>query len=316
MSSIQRLSDDVINKIAAGEVVERPASVVKELCENAIDAQASQIHVTLQSGGTEGISINDNGKGISSDQALLAFERHATSKLQCADDLFAIASMGFRGEALASIAAVSKLQMTTRIADADSGTRVVIEGGALKANERWAGAQGTTIAVNELFYNVPARRAFLKSPTTELSHVVEMLQMLSLAHPEISFEVENNGKARWRCDAVSSQEESGSELLMGELALRQRVSDIWSQEISNKLIYAQRTGEFAHMEALFSTPGNHRGNARQQVIVVNGRVIKDRGIKSAIHRAFHSHILPGQYPSIILNFQIPASLIDVNVHPA
>jgi DNA mismatch repair protein MutL len=313
VTRIKLLADDIVNKIAAGEVVERPASVIKELVENSIDAGASAIKIELEKGGTSRISVIDNGGGIPANEIELAVKRHATSKIAIVGDLFQVATMGFRGEALAAIAAVSRLRLQSREATSESGAEVVSEGPECSPVKPWNGAVGTAIHVEHLFFNVPARRAFLKSEAVELSHCVELVEALCLAHPEITFSLWHNGKERLASSGVQAAKAG---VFFGEAALRARAQDILGKDQVAALIYLTKASKYGKIEALISTPGHERTNGKEMYGFVNGRMVKDKVLRYGILRGYHSHLLRGRYPTTIIYITMDPSLVDVNVHPA
>lgn len=308
MGRIHVLDDSVINKIAAGEVVERPASVVKELVENALDAGATRIDVVLELGGTRSLVVTDDGLGMSPEDAALAVIRHATSKIKYADDLFNISSMGFRGEALASIAAVSRFSLATRPRGAEMGTKVAIHGGEAQPIQVWNGPTGTSIAVENLFYNLPVRAKFLKAPATEYGHSLELIQAFALAHPGVAFTVTHNGREQFRVPAVAEVE--------GEGALRSRAAAVLGKETADSLQYVEAHGRYGDVRALVSPPGCEKVTSKHIVTFVNGRWVKDKTVRYGILRGYHSHLLKGRFPVAIVDLRMDPSLVDVNVHPA
>lgn len=307
MGRIHVLDDSVINKIAAGEVVERPASVVKELVENALDAGAHRIDVALELGGTRSLVVTDDGGGMAAEDARLAVVRHATSKIRYADDLFNISSMGFRGEALASIAAVSRFTLSTRLKDSDAGTRLIVNGGEAQAAQAWSGATGTSIAVENLFFNLPVRAKFLKAPATEYGHCLELLQAFALAHPKVAFSLTHNGKEQFRVPAVD---------LEGEAALRSRAAAVLGKETADALQYVESHSRYGDVTGLVSPPGFEKVTSKHIVTFVNGRWVKDKTVRYGILRGYHSHLLKGRFPVAIIQLAMDPSLVDVNVHPA
>ncbi len=316
MGRIHLLEDDVINKIAAGEVVERPASVVKELVENALDAGATEIEISLELGGIRSIVVTDNGTGMSAEDALLSMRRHATSKIQAADDLFKIATMGFRGEAIASIAAVSRFSLATC-----TGTEAAGQGGIKLLGPTtelpepsplpWNGPRGTTIAVENLFYNMPVRAKFLKAPATEFSHCLELVHAFALAHPHVGFTVRHNGREQLRIAAVPEDDEPG----FGAKVLAERGQSIFGKE-GPALIYVQSSSRYGELEALISPPGVEKATAKSLYTFANGRLVKDKVLRYGILRGYHSHLLKGRFPVVLLHLRCDPALIDVNVHPA
>jgi DNA mismatch repair protein MutL len=318
MGRIRILSDTVANKIAAGEVVERPASVVKELLENSLDAGSTDLRVEIESGGRRLIRIADNGCGMLRDDAMLAFERHATSKLRDVDDLLAISTLGFRGEALPSIASVSRLLLETRSPDESTGATVEIAGGKLLRCDESALASGTTISVRDLFYNVPARRKFLRTEGTELAHIASLVTHYSLAHPSKSFELRHNGGELLNVTPVSE--------------IRDRVYQVFGARTLEDLIdleYHERTltlgggseddgaGDrvFA-LRGFVSRPQVQKLNRNSIYLFVNGRLIRDRLLMHALTSAYHNLMPAGCYPFALLFLDCDAEEVDVNVHPS
>lgn len=298
---IQLLADDVINKIAAGEVVDRPASVLKELMENAIDAGARNIEVTIVDGGRKLISIADDGCGMSRDSALLSIERHATSKLRSADDLERIATLGFRGEALAAIAAVSRFTITTREQDAATGTEIVISGGKV-LEVRDAGAPpGTTMAVRNLFFNTPARRRFLRSDQTELAHLRQVFLLHALAHPGLGLRLVVDEREVYRLSPGAKLEERLRELLGAETVAALRPVDF--------------THDGVRVHGFVSLPHTTRGDRSEQYVFVNTRPAAAPVVGYALAEAYQSLLPRGRHPLVVLFLDMDAALVDVNVHP-
>jgi DNA mismatch repair protein MutL len=339
MNRIRLLPEQVANQIAAGEVVERPASVVKELVENALDAQAGRIAVEIQAGGRSLIRVLDDGIGMSRDDALLCLERHATSKIRLAEDLAAISTMGFRGEALPSIASVSKFVLTTRerADDSPEGTQIVIHGGKILEVKAAGSAPGTTVEVRQVFYNLPARRKFLRTEETELAHIQHYLMLAALAFPEIAFTFQKDGRIVWQLPAVKS----GGGGLPGRLAaLRERLKPLYGDV--QKLIPVNFSAEMisAHVPedlegstldhdpsshasaALFrvwgfiGAPGVSRGTRQDQHIFVNRRPVENRGLNFALLEGYHTALMKGRYPVCCLFLEINPAAVDVNIHPA
>lgn len=297
---IQRLSDEIIGKIAAGEVVESPASAIKELVENSLDAGASCVTIEIRDGGISYLRVTDNGRGIPSRDVRLAFERHATSKIRKSDDLFDLHTLGFRGEALASIAAVSRLTLTTRSAKEDTGTRAVNEGGVIKGISEAASPQGTTIVARDLFYNTPVRLKFLKKPVTEAAKVAEMVSRMILAHPEISFRLVHNDKQIY----ASS----------GNGDLRSAVFCLYGREVAGAMIPVSSEGSVS-VSGLVGVGLEARSNRSRQTFIVNGRTIRSALLTQALEDACRERVTVGHYPICVLNVQMPNALVDVNVHP-
>ncbi len=313
MSKIRVLPDHISNLIAAGEVVERPASVAKELVENAIDAGATQIVIDVESGGRRLLKIIDDGEGMIRDDAVLAFERHATSKIRNADDLNAIATLGFRGEALASIASVARVELITRTADSSAGTRVVIEGGRMRDVKDAAHPRGTTMVVRDLFFNTPARRKFLRSEATESFHLTNLVTHYALAHPELHFTLTNNGRETLRVAAARDLRERayqifGAQFLDSLLEVNNAVSE--STETSFAL------PQIARVRGYVSAPRERRTSRDAQFLFVNGRFVRDRLIGRAVSEGYRSILPHGVYPVALLFIDVPLEEVDVNVHPA
>ena len=320
MTRIRILAENVANKIAAGEVVERPASVVKELLENALDAGAQSIRVEVESGGKRMIRVIDDGTGMAQDDALLAFERHATSKLRTADDLLSIATLGFRGEALPSIAAVSRLLLQTRSAEEEEGTRVEFAGGKLVSVKPEGLPAGTTISVADLFYCVPARRNFLKSETTELGHIASLVTHYALAHPGKQFVLKTPTQEIINATAVETMAERVYQLF-GRQALEELfeilpVSSPMRAAITEaELTTEERTAELV-VRGFASRPDVQRSNRNGIYVFVNRRLVRDRLILHAIHEAYRNVLPPAVFPAVLLFLDLPAEEVDVNVHPA
>jgi DNA mismatch repair protein MutL len=304
--TIQRLPETVVNRIAAGEVIERPASAVKELVENSIDAGARQIDVTIRDGGKSLIAVADDGCGMDRDDILLAVERHATSKLPD-HDLSAIASLGFRGEALPSIGAVSRLTITSRTADADSAWMLTLEGGKLSGPAPAAHSVGTRIEVRDLFYATPARLKFLRTTRSETQQINDTLKRLAMARPDIGFSLTDETKTRIRLNA-----EQG-ELLESRL---QRLSGIMGREFAANALAIDAEREGIHLTGYAGLPTLNRGNAAQQYLFVNGRPVKDRLLIGAVRGAYADFLSRDRHPLIALFLEIEPHAVDVNVHPA
>jgi DNA mismatch repair protein MutL len=291
MSKIRVLPDHISNLIAAGEVVERPASVAKELVENAIDAGAARIAIDVEGGGRRLLKITDDGEGMTRDDAVLAFERHATSKLSKAEDLNAIATLGFRGEALASIASVARVELVTRIEEIAAGTRVVIEGGRMRDVKDAAHPRGTTISVRDLFFNTPARRKFLRSEATESFHLTNLVTHYALAHPEISFTLTNNGRETIRVAPAKDLRERayqifGAQFLEGLLEVNNSPPDA----------IGFSTSPIANVQGFVSAPRERRTSRDAQFLFVNGRFVRDRLIGRALSDGYRSILPHGVYP--------------------
>jgi DNA mismatch repair protein MutL len=313
MSKIRVLPDHLSNLIAAGEVVERPASVAKELVENAIDAGASRIVIDVESGGRRLLKIADDGEGMMRDDAILAFERHATSKISKAEDLAAIGTLGFRGEALASIASVARVELLTCTEDASAATRVVIEGGRMRDVKDAAHPRGTTIAVRDLFFNTPARRKFLRSEATESYHLTNLVTHYALAHPEIAFSLTNNGRETLRVAPAKDLRERayqifGAQFLDGLLEVNNAVSEPTETSFS--------LPQIARVRGYVSAPRERRTSRDAQFLFVNGRFVRDRLIGRALSEGYRSILPHGVYPVALLFIDVPLPEVDVNVHPA
>ena len=303
MSKIRLLPDHVANQIAAGEVVERPASVAKELVENAIDAGATFISIDVEAGGRRLLKVADDGEGMVRDDALLAFERHATSKIAKSEDLDSISTLGFRGEALASIASVARVELTTKTEDATAATRVVIDGGRMRDVKDAAHPRGTTIVVRDLFFNVPARRKFLRSEATESFHLTNLVTHYALAHPEIAFTLINNGREVLRAAAA--------------LDLRERAYQIFGAEfLDNLLEVAGGHPHVARVSGYVSAPRDRRTSRDAQYLFVNGRFVRDRLIGRALSEGYRAILPHGVYPAALLFIDTSLEEVDVNVHPA
>ena len=302
MAEIRVLDNATVNKIAAGEVVERPGSVVKELCENAVDAGASAISVEIRDGGTTYIKVTDNGCGIEKSQVKTAFIRHSTSKILKVEDLDEIVSMGFRGEALASIAAVSQAEMVTRTADSETGIKILLDGGEILSSAEAPAGQGTSVTVKNLFHNVPARRKFLKKPSAEAGYISDVVTKLALGHPEISFKYINNGTVIFHTP--------------GNNDLKLVFYSIFGKDSTMKTLPLEyRRGEYA-VSGLIGRPELVRANRGYENIYINGRFIRNELISSAVEEAYKTRLPIGRFPVFVLDLAIPPSMVDVNVHPA
>lgn len=314
MKRIKQLSKHLINQIAAGEVIERPASVVKELVENSIDADATKISIEVTNECRD-LRIADNGSGIHPDDIMLAFSKHATSKIETDEDLFAISTLGFRGEALSSIISIAKLICTTRTKDFDHGTKVECENSEVKKVQTGC-AIGTIMEVKNLFYNLPARLKFLKSAKTELSYVQEVVQALALINPHIGFELKNNGKTVLKTTGVGCKKENDSisECLCD---LKSSIKEIYSQDVVNHLKEVLKTDQLSgfKISGFVSTPDFTRSSKKDYHIYINSRAIKCPVFQKSIDTAYKNLIGIGKYPFVVLNLELPPSEIDVNVHP-
>lgn len=302
MGRIRRLSDELINQIAAGEVVERPASVVKELAENAIDAGASTVRVLLSEGGLSAIAVIDDGHGMSREDAVLSLERHATSKLRDADGLFQILTKGFRGEAIPSIASVSRFTMLTSEPDALVATKITIEGGSQPLIEDAPPPGGTRIDVVDLFFNVPARRKFLKRESTELTHCEEAITRLALAHPEVGFFLEHGGRLLISSPATPKRP-------------KERIAALLGSEVEPHLLEIDERRLGVHVHGFIASPEFTMPTARGLYTFVNHRYVRDRGVNSAVQRAFQDSLPPGRQPVCAIFIDVDPQSVDVNVHP-
>ena len=300
MPNIAILNQETIDKIAAGEVVERPCSVVKELVENAIDAGSTAITVEIKEGGISFIRITDNGCGIERDQVAVAFYRHSTSKIRSAEDLLTVKSLGFRGEALSSISAVARVELITKTYDELTGTRYVIEGSKELSNEEIGAPDGTTFIVKDLFYNVPARRKFLKTAQTEGSYISDMVEKLALSHPDISFKFINNNQTKLHTSGNGNKKDI--------------IYHIFGREISSSLLEVKHECEYFKVEGFIGKPVITRGNRNYENYFINGRYVKSNILSRAIEEAYKSFLMQHQYPFTVLYFTFFSEL-DVNVHP-
>lgn len=301
MPNIEVLDQQTIDKIAAGEVIERPASVVKELVENAIDAKATAITVEIKEGGISFIRITDNGWGIQKEQVPLAFLRHSTSKIRSVEDLLTVSSLGFRGEALSSIAAVSQVELITKTADGISGVRYVIEGSKEKTLEEIGAPDGTTFLVRNLFYNTPARRKFLKTPQTEAGYIGDLMEKLAMSHPEISFKFINNNQVKLHTSGNSN--------------LKEIIYHIYGRDIAANLLEIQGENEFFSVQGFIGKPLISRGNRNYENYFINGRYVKSKLIAKSIEEGYKSFVMQHKYPFTVLHISINGQLLDVNVHP-
>lgn len=299
--SIQVLDQETINKIAAGEVIERPSSVVKELVENAIDAGATAVTIEIKDGGISFIRITDNGSGISKDDIPMAFLRHSTSKIKSIEDLMNVSSLGFRGEALSSIAAVSQVELITKTADDFTGSRYVIEGGNEISLEEVGAPDGTTFIVRNLFYNTPVRRKFLKTAATEAGYVNALIEHLSLSHPDISFRFINNNQNKLHTS--------------GNMNLKDIIYGVYGRDITSNLMEISGKTQDVEITGFIGKPVICRGNRGYENYYINGRYIKSSIITKAIDEAYKGYIMPHNYPFTAIHFKINPSIMDVNVHP-
>ena len=335
MNRIRLLPEQVANQIAAGEVIERPASVVKELVENSLDAQATRVTVEIQAGGRSLVRVVDDGLGMSRDDALLCLERHATSKIRRAEDLAAVVTMGFRGEALPSIASVSRFTLTTRERDSDSpeGTQVIINGGKILEVKAAGRASGTSVEVRQLFFNLPARRKFLRTEETESAHIQHYLTLAALAYPEVAFTFQKDGRLIWQLPAVKTARDAPARLA----ALRERLRVLYGDE--QKLLTVDYSAEFQAPEepdagasslstissqpstllrllGFIGAPGVSRSTREDQHLFVNRRPVENRGLNFALLEGYHTALMKGRYPVACLFLGIDPAAVDVNIHPA
>jgi DNA mismatch repair protein MutL len=334
MNRIRLLPEQVANQIAAGEVIERPASVVKELVENSLDAQATRVTVEIQAGGRSLVRVVDDGFGMSRDDALLCLERHATSKIRRAEDLAAIATMGFRGEALPSIASVSRFTLTTRERDSQSpeGTQVIINGGKILEVKAAGSAPGSAVEVRQLFFNLPARRKFLRTEETESAHIQHYLTLAALAYPEVAFNFQRDGRLVWQLPAVKTGSDASARLA----ALRERLRALYGNE--QKLLTLDYTAEISspaepedsaaassdfgfrtsdfHLWGFIGAPGVSRSTREDQHLFVNRRPVENRGLNFALLEGYHTALMKGRYPVACLFLEIDPAAVDVNIHPA
>jgi DNA mismatch repair protein MutL len=328
MNRIRLLPEHVANQIAAGEVVERPASVVKELVENAIDAQATRITVEIQAGGRSLIRVIDDGMGMNRDDALLSLERHATSKIQKAEDLSSISTMGFRGEAIPSIASVSRMTITTRERDAENpeGTQIVINGGKILEVKAAGCAAGTSLEVRQLFFNLPARRKFLRSEETERTHIQHYLTLVALAYPHIACTFVQDGRVLWQLPAAAGAQSKENRIR----ALEERFASLYSRDtqvipvdftadVQDRYMDEDGTIEAPEMVSIWGiigAPGVSRSTRDDQHLFVNRRPVENRGLNFALVEGYHTMLMKGRYPLCCLFVEINPALVDVNIHPS
>jgi len=301
MGKISILPDNLCNQIAAGEVVERPAAVVKELVENSIDARSRKISVILLQGGRKEIRVVDNGVGMSSDDALLALERHATSKIKTLEDLQSVESLGFRGEALPSIAAVSRFELLTKESEALSGVCIRVDGGILKDVREAGCPSGTMITVRDLFHNIPARRKFLRSVDTEMAHISDQFLRLSMAHPEIHFQLSHQGRLQYDFPSADN--------------ILDRAGQVFGTELAGKLMPFSMEAPRVNLHGLAGQPELQRANSRFLFIYVNGRPVWDRLLNRTVLSAYDTLMPKGRFPLVVLYLGLPPAEVDVNVHP-
>lgn len=297
---IQLLPENVANQIAAGEVVQRPASAIKEMVENAIDAEATSVHVVVKDAGKTLIQVIDNGKGMSAQDARMCFERHATSKLKTSEDLFNIVTKGFRGEALASIAAIAQVELKTRLRGEDLGTRIEIEGSKFVLSEPCSCPDGTNLSIKNLFYNVPARRYFLKSDAIEFKHIIEEIQRVALTHPDIEFKLTHNG---------------GEVFNYPKASLRQRIVHVFGNKYNEKLVPVDEQTDIVNVGGYVGKPDASKKTRGEQYIFVNHRFIKNSYLNHAITGAFDQLLPDGHFPLYLVYLEIDPAQIDINIHP-
>ncbi|PZO05737.1 MAG: DNA mismatch repair endonuclease MutL [Lysobacteraceae bacterium] len=302
---IQQLPDTLVNQIAAGEVVERPASVVKELVENALDAGASRVDIDLEEGGIRLIRIRDDGGGIPADELALAISRHATSKIASLDDLEEVATLGFRGEALPSIASVSRFALISRTAAQEHGVRLEVDGGRIAPAQPQPHPTGTTVEVRDLFYNVPARRKFLRAERTELGHIEEWLRSLALARPHVELRISHNGRLSRHYKPVR---DDGEHL--------RRVAEALGEEFTTQCLQVEHAGAGLRLRGWVGLPTAARSSADQQYFYVNGRAVRDRTVAHAVRQAYADVLFHGRHPAFVLFLECDPRQVDVNVHPA
>jgi len=302
VNRIRLLPEQVANQIAAGEVVERPASVVKELVENSLDADARRITVTIKNGGRSLVNVADDGFGMSRDDALLALERHATSKISKAEDLHSITSLGFRGEAIPSIAAVSRFMLASRERGTLSGTHIEIAGGKILSVTDAGAAEGTVIEVRNLFFNLPARRKFLRSIPTETTHIEHIVTLCALAHPKVAFKLVVDGREVFNLAPTDG--------------LSVRLRELYGAQLVEELIAIDLANSGVHVTGFIGKPGVSRGDRRQQHLFINQRPVESKGINYALLEGYHTALMKGKFPVTFLFIEIDPELVDVNIHPA
>ena len=301
MARIAQLSTSIINKIAAGEVIERPASVVKELVENSVDAGATRIDVIVEDGGSTLIRIVDNGSGIDPDQIEMAVDSHATSKIRTPEDLFSVASMGFRGEALASISEVSNMVIRSRTEENDAGTLFEVNGGKRTSPEPTGCPVGTMVEVRNLFFNTPVRRKYLKTAQTEMGHITEAFTRIALVYPHIHFSLKHNDRMKHDLPAVENWKD--------------RIAHFYGRDLAEGLIWIESLDENVSITGYVADPSFFRSNTRMQYLFLNNRHIRDRSLQHALGEAYRGLLLHGRYPIVFLKMDMPPEMVDVNVHP-
>ncbi|MGC4071219.1 MAG: DNA mismatch repair endonuclease MutL [Nibricoccus sp.] len=302
MAKVRLLSDRVANQIAAGEVIERPAAVVKELVENALDAGATRIEVEFRHGGRSLMRVEDNGHGMSKDDALMALERHATSKIAEADDLNRLASFGFRGEALPSIASVSRFELQTREAGSDVGTEILVNGGKFVHVRECGRPVGTRIEVTHLFNSVPARRKFLKTDATEAAHIIQGVRLYALAFPQVAFSLIEDGRVIFKSPQCAT--------------LTERVTEIFGKQVGEGLVALEAAEQGMKISGLIGRPGQGRSTRHEMIVFINQRPVDSRTLNYALIESYHESLPKGRYPSAFVFFEIDPAAVDVNVHPA
>ncbi len=298
---IHILDQAVANKIAAGEVVERPASVIKELVENAIDARCSKVHIDVQGGGVKLMRVSDDGSGMNREDAILALERHATSKISIEEDLETISSLGFRGEALPSIAAVSAMELSTRDRDSSTGTLLQIVGGEVKRVTEVGRPVGTSVTVKRLFHNTPARRKFLKSPQTEYRRIADLISHLALAHRHIAFRLTHDGRETLNLPPAKG--------------LSERLLYLWAKDVVEGLIFFTESSSYVEVQGCVGRPESSRANRQHQIFIVNGRPVLDRTLSHALYQGYQSIFPKDRHPASVVLLTLDPTLVDINVHP-
>ncbi|MFW6170037.1 MAG: DNA mismatch repair endonuclease MutL, partial [Planctomycetota bacterium] len=298
---IRKLSPSVVNKIAAGEVIERPASVVKELLENSVDAGAGQIDVSIEKGGAALIRVSDDGRGIPADQLPLAVASHATSKIRDAEELSHVGSLGFRGEALASIAEVSQMVIRSRARGADAGAELDVSGGDVGEARPCGCPVGTTVEVRNLFFNTPVRRKFLRTAQTEIGHANEAFTRIALAHPKLQMKIRHNDRVQHDLPAADRWLD--------------RITAFFGRDLGDSLIWVESDQQGVHLRGYVAAPSVSRGNNRMQYVLLNGRHIRDRSLQHALSEAYRGLLLSGRFPIAFLRLDMSPELVDVNVHP-
>lgn len=307
MSAIQLLPELLINQIAAGEVIERPASALKELMENSLDAGATEIAVQLEGGGIKLLRVRDNGRGIAQEQLALALMRHATSKIASLDDLQRVASMGFRGEALASMAAVAQVALTSRSTDAAHAWKIEAADGRQSAAAPAAHTHGTSVEMRELYFNTPARRKFLKSENTEFAYCEETFKRIALSRPDVAFSLQHNARMVWQLPAQAGEQ---------QLAMQSRIEAMLGKEFAQGAVFIERHAAGLHLYGMASLPAYSRATRDSQYFFLNGRFIRDKVIAHAIRQAYQDILHHQRHPAFVLFLEMPPELVDVNVHPA